>query len=844
MPAGVSTRIEKYIRKITYPSGYVTYRVEFSGKVPFFEMTTSLEKARKLKADHIAAHPEAIPMDPEAQRLRSIERSSTTKVPGTRFIEEYKTRPGTYSVRISRAKKYGKGDINLNKTVTGLAAAKKAEKSMIAEIEKLTGRGIDVLGSKPINPDYIKALADVKTQMKKYNKLGYYPKDILVKISDKYNFPYVKAEGANRQLTVLVDKAGLIDRNKLQELSPKYFKAIEAYKNYKGDKTKVGVKKAILDKAGLPAKASEIGIFRGVLNRLGLHVKEVVKLPETTTTQREILKRLGKASALNIETYLSGGKLGPLEITGKRGSLLSKMHLAEKSGLITAGEMGFGSSKLNTMLGSNFRGTPGPEKHRVALNKHISDIIRKYKGKPDALYLIGKGPDSFDQRKFKSALQKVFGKTQGKVPLAKYLDQIVNAEVQLMGYATDGLITTRRIDPITLERMVPPANLSGTRTFTPVGEVKDLTTLKELGLEKQQAGPKRVTPALKDFNVSANLAFQDAKINIAEFKNRINPYQMKAVVRSIDKMLGEGLQNQAYENISNLSKQCRLLRAKGGRVDFAQGGPCIAAKRAIQNLDNGEFIKIGSKIEEGATGVLGKIKNVSGRFLSLLGRGGVKAAPLAGFALAGAAIEPAMKLVKQFRSDDPTTYLTDENQQKGMLIATIEGETPKVDEEILKWQYPGLGAATLAGAVPGAKTAFQERRGVGPRGPLPGGVGKTRAALGIKGVLGKALGASFSPLAAAATLPIGIAAQRKAGTEWGDIATDPGHWMAPAFASSGYEMASRGIKNPMLLKALRLGIKPSTLRMISSKFGWPGLAVTGAMWGYDKWKNRSINDED
>ena len=105
MPAGVSTRIEKYIRKITYPSGYVTYRVEFSGKVPFFEMTTSLEKARKLKADHIAAHPEAIPMDPEAQRLRSIERSSTTKVPGTRFIEEYKTRPGTYSVRIIRAKK-------------------------------------------------------------------------------------------------------------------------------------------------------------------------------------------------------------------------------------------------------------------------------------------------------------------------------------------------------------------------------------------------------------------------------------------------------------------------------------------------------------------------------------------------------------------------------------------------------------------------------------------------------------------------------------------------------------------------------------------------------------------
>ena len=181
---------------------------------------------------------------------------------------------------------------------------------------------------------------------------------------------------------------------------------------------------------------------------------------------------------------------------------------------------------------------------------------------------------------------------------------------------------------------------------------------------------------------------------------------------------------------------------------------------------------------------------------------------------------------------------------KGMLLATIEGETPKVDEEILKWQYPGLAAATLAGAVPGAKTAFQERRGVGARGPLPGGVGKARAALGIKGVLGKALGASFSPLAVAATLPLTVAAQRSGETDWGDIATDPFNWMGPAFASSGYEMASRGIKNPMLLKALRLGIKPSTLRMISSKFGLPGLLISGGMWGYDKWKNRSINDPD
>ena len=182
-----------------------------------------------------------------------------------------------------------------------------------------------------------------------------------------------------------------------------------------------------------------------------------------------------------------------------------------------------------------------------------------------------------------------------------------------------------------------------------------------------------------------------------------------------------------------------------------------------------------------------------------------------------------------------------------MLLATIEGETPKVDEELLNWQYPGMAAATAAGAIPGAGAVYKQRRAIRPDkliGPMEKGVGPARAALGLRGVLGKALGASFSPLAVAATLPISVAAQRKGGTEWGDIATDPMNWMAPAFASTGAEMATRGIKNPLLLKALRMGMKPSVLRMISSKFGIPGLAISAGMWGYDKWKNRSINDED
>ena len=59
-----------------------------------------------------------------------------------------------------------------------------------------------------------------------------------------------------------------------------------------------------------------------------------------------------------------------------------------------------------------------------------------------------------------------------------------------------------------------------------------------------------------------------------------------------------------------------------------------------------------------------------------------------------------------------------------------------------------------------------------------------------------------------------------------------------AFASAGSEMATKGVRNPLLLKALRLGMSPRTLMLGSRFLGLPGLALTAGMWGYDKWKNR------
>ncbi len=226
---------------------------------------------------------------------------------------------------------------------------------------------------------------------------------------------------------------------------------------------------------------------------------------------------------------------------------------------------------------------------------------------------------------------------------------------------------------------------------------------------------------------------------------------------------------------------------------------------------------------EATTGAMAKVKNASTRFLSLLGRGGVKAAPYAAIAAVGAAAEP---LVKQFRNDDPTTYMTDENQQKGVLLSLLESETPKVDEEILNWQYPGI-VGGAAAAIPGSSAMMKARKAKG--------FGLPRQALGP---VGKVLAGSFSPLGVAASLPIGIAAQVKGGAELEDIATDPFNWMGPAFASTGARMATRGMApTGILSKALRLGMKPSTLRMISSRFGLPGLALSAGLKGYDIWQD-------
>jgi len=125
----------------------------------------------------------------------------------------------------------------------------------------------------------------------------------------------------------------------------------------------------------------------------------------------------------------------------------------------------------------------------------------------------------------------------------------------------------------------------------------------------------------------------------------------------------------------------RALGAEGGRIGLQAGGQGLSACISTKLKQPGAIEKIAALPEE-VGGALGKLKNTATSFLGMLGRVGTKAAPLAAIAALGAIAEP---LVKQFRSDDYSTYLSDPEQQKGMLLSMLEAETPKVDEEILKW---------------------------------------------------------------------------------------------------------------------------------------------------------------
>jgi hypothetical protein len=288
---------------------------------------------------------------------------------------------------------------------------------------------------------------------------------------------------------------------------------------------------------------------------------------------------------------------------------------------------------------------------------------------------------------------------------------------------------------------------------------------------------------------------------------------------------------------------------KGGRVSLKTGGQgleaCVSSK--LKNPENLEKI---STIPDEVGGPLSRLKNATNTFLNVAKKGGRFGA----FAAAGAA---TAGLVKEFRNDDPSTYLSNEDQQKNMLIDMLTQPVvgPDINPRTTAFgdaQLPAIGAVTAAGMVPGGAELYRQRTGSGVRkGPLGGPrldadklpipknrVSPFRAAFGpLSGVLGKGLAATGTPLGMLALEPLYIGQQIADGDSAGEIATNPLNYLGPAFAGSLSKEATR-FAGPKISNIMRLGISPTALKTVSRRFGLPGLGISAGISAYEMYQNK------
>jgi hypothetical protein len=246
---------------------------------------------------------------------------------------------------------------------------------------------------------------------------------------------------------------------------------------------------------------------------------------------------------------------------------------------------------------------------------------------------------------------------------------------------------------------------------------------------------------------------------------------------------------------------CTITKAEGGSVDA-----CV--ERVAQEPE-----KFANKFKSltAESGPLAKVKNAALGFL--------KSPGLRTFGIAGTVGAVGAQVVKEFRNDDPTSYLSNEDQQKSMLVSmatdpiTTEFDRPA----ILDYQLPALGAtvagATALGAPSTIKASRSRALGVEKK-----GLTRTGAR-----VLGRGLGLAATPAALLPFAAADLAGQIAEGDSAVDIATDPINYIAPIFADKT-DKITRGL-NPTLRKLSRLNLGKAALRGIS-RGGIAGLGLS------------------
>ena len=275
---------------------------------------------------------------------------------------------------------------------------------------------------------------------------------------------------------------------------------------------------------------------------------------------------------------------------------------------------------------------------------------------------------------------------------------------------------------------------------------------------------------------------------------------------------------------NNTGNVCNIFAGKiafskdGGRIGFS-GGCADEMAEAMETDRVGTLNRINQ-----TEGILPKFKNAA---LGFLRNPGIR-----NFGIAGVAGALGAGLVKQFNNNDPTTYLSNEDQQKSMLVdmATDSISTSFDRPAILDYQLPALGAEAAAGLAVTAPSTIKASKsralGIEKKRVAPGTI-KTGAR-----VLGRGLASLGTPLALLPMEAMNVTSQIAEGDSPLDIATDPLNYLGATFAEPATRIASRGV-NPKIAAAMRLGMSPGALRLLS-RAGGIGLGASLGIMGLQK----------
>ena len=276
---------------------------------------------------------------------------------------------------------------------------------------------------------------------------------------------------------------------------------------------------------------------------------------------------------------------------------------------------------------------------------------------------------------------------------------------------------------------------------------------------------------------------------------------------------GSLTQKELLESVASLKPGTKAFRAVC-TITKAEGGDVAGCVERVAQ----EPEKFANKFKNltAESGPLAKVKNAA---VSFLKSGGFKT-----FGAAGLAGGAAAALVKEFRNDDLTSYLSNEDQQKSMLV---DMATQPIAEDfqrpsILDYQLPAVGASLAASTALGAPSTIKASRsralGVEQKGLIRTG-GR---------VLGKGLGIAASPGILAPLAAMDITNQIAEGDSATDIATNPFNYTYPLFAEQTDKL-TRGL-NPTFRKVARLGMAKPALRLLS-RAGIAGLGASLAIQG-------------